>query len=148
MSCLKAFNDRQSVLHLVDDTSRLRTDIIEKFQLPANEKLFTTAKVSVVLENGSYCSYGAELEHNGGRGANVERSSGLMNMLFPDEPGLSSPVRQMSRRPSPPKSCRTGVFTLFLFPVVSCVACLGSIRRIAHQSRYRGALVCTQVRQG
>ena len=49
LSGLKAFNDRQSVMYLEDEIEKLRADVIEKFELPVNEKILQTAKAYVVM---------------------------------------------------------------------------------------------------
>ena len=43
---LKAFNDRQSVLHLEDELERLKVHAIHTFDLPVNEKILFTSKAT------------------------------------------------------------------------------------------------------
>ena len=63
MSGLKAFNDRQSVMHLEDELQKLRSDCIDKFQLPVNEKIINTAKATVFISRDRF---GGGLEEMGG----------------------------------------------------------------------------------
>ncbi len=46
LSMLKAFNDRQSVLHLEDELERLKVHAIHTFDLPVNEKILFTSKAT------------------------------------------------------------------------------------------------------
>ena len=43
---LKAYNDRQSVLHLEDELERLKVHAIAAFDLPVNEKILFTSKAT------------------------------------------------------------------------------------------------------
>jgi len=95
ISGLKAFNDRQSVMYLEDELEKLRADVIEKFELPVNEKILQTAKAHVVMPtdntyiNSNYGALHATSKDLSSRQSSGRDSTELIRRRGSTEPKLT-----------------------------------------------------------